>query len=54
MNTLTIEELGVDLRVPIGAEFPIAFVAPPGEYVFMCAAQGHPGAGTVGTLVVEG
>ena len=53
-HTFTIEELGVDLRVPVGAELPVTFLASPGDYRFICAIPGHPEAGMVGTLRVEG
>ena len=53
-HTFTIEELGVDLRVPVGAELPVTFEAPPGEYEFICAIPGHSEAGMHGTLTVEG
>ena len=53
-HTFTIEELGVDLRVPIGAELPVTFEAPPGEYEFICAIPGHTEAGMHGTLTVDG
>ncbi|HUF95442.1 MAG TPA: cupredoxin domain-containing protein, partial [Acidimicrobiia bacterium] len=52
-HTFTIEELGVDLRVPVGAELGASFEASPGEYQFVCAIPGHPEAGMVGTLTVE-
>jgi len=53
-HTFTIEELGVDLRVPVGAQLPITFDAPPGEYEFVCDIPGHTEAGMSGTLTVEG
>lgn len=53
-HTFTIEELGVDLRVPIGAKIPVTFQAPAGQYRFICAIPGHPEAGMEGTLTVEG
>jgi plastocyanin len=53
-HTFTIEELGVDLRVPVGAELAVTFEAAPGAYQFICAIPGHPEAGMVGTLTVEG
>ena len=53
-HTFTIEELGVDLRVPIGAELPVTFEAPPGEYEFICTIPGHTEAEMHGTLTVEG
>ncbi len=53
-HTFTVEELGIDLRVPVGAKLGASFEAPPGEYQFICAIPGHPEAGMVGTLTVEG
>lgn len=53
-HTFTIEELGVDLRVPVSAEMTVTFDAAPGEYTFICAIPGHPEAGMEGTLLVEG
>lgn len=53
-HTFTIEKLGVDLRVPVGATLGASFEAPPGEYEFVCAIPGHVEAGMVGTLIVEG
>lgn len=52
-HTFTIEELGVDLRVPIGAELAVTFEAPPGEYEFTCAIPGHSEAGMRGILTVD-
>lgn len=52
-HTFTIEGLGVDLRVPVGAEFAVTFEAPPGEWEFVCAIPGHPEAGMRGILTVE-
>lgn len=53
-HTFTIEELGVDLRVPVSAEMTVTFDAAPGEYTFICDIPGHPEAGMEGTLLVEG
>ncbi len=52
-HTFTIEELGVDLRVPVGAELSVTFEAQPGRYEFVCAIPGHTEAGMRGTLIVE-
>lgn len=52
-HTFTIPELGVNLRVPVGAKLPVSFDAPVGEYQFICAIPGHFEAGMHGTLVVE-
>ena len=51
-HTFTIDELGVDLRVPVGAALSASFEAPPGEYEFYCGIPGHPEAGMVGTLEI--
>lgn len=53
-HTFTIEELGVDLRVPVSAEMTVTFDAAPGEYTFICDIPGHPEAGMKGTLLVDG
>lgn len=53
-HTFTIEDLDVDLRVPLGAALPVTFEAPRGEYKFVCAIPGHPEAGMIGTLTVAG
>jgi plastocyanin len=51
-HTFTVEDLGVDLRVPVGAERIVAFEAPPGTYQYVCAIPGHPEAGMKGSLIV--
>jgi plastocyanin len=51
-HTLTIEELDVDVRVPVKARRRTTFIAPPGTYEFICAIPGHDAAGMNGTLVV--
>lgn len=53
-HTFTIEELDVDLRVPLSATMTVTFNAPPGEYRFFCGTPGHARAGMDGLLVVEG
>lgn len=40
-HTFTIDELGVDLKVPVGGEQAITFTALPGAYSFYCAVPGH-------------
>lgn len=52
-HTFTVEELDVDLRVPVSAEMTVTFDAPPGEYRFFCDIPGHPEAGMEGTLTIE-
>lgn len=51
-HTFTIDELAVDLAVPVGGERSTSFRAPPGEYEFYCDIPGHPEAGMVGTLSI--
>jgi len=51
-HTFTVVDLGVDLRVPVGAERIVAFDAPPGTYQYICAIPGHPEAGMKGSLIV--
>lgn len=40
-HTFTIDELGVDLRVPVGGEQQLTFAAGPGTYTYYCAIPGH-------------
>ncbi len=51
-HTFTIDELDVDLYVPMGAERSVTFDAPPGEYRFYCGIPGHEAIGMHGTLIV--
>lgn len=53
-HTFTIDELDVDLQVPLSAKLAVTFDAPPGEYRFFCDVPGHVQAGMEGILVVEG
>jgi plastocyanin len=52
-HTFTIDELGVNLVVPMGAEREITFSAEPGEYQYYCNIPGHEGA-MHGTLIISG
>lgn len=52
-HTFTIEDLDVDLRVPVRGERRITFSAPAGAYEFVCAIPGHTQAGMKGTLTVR-
>jgi plastocyanin len=52
-HTFTVDELGVDLQVPVGGARSVTFDAPPGEYPFYCKIPGHPQAGMRGTLILE-
>lgn len=53
-HTFTIEELDVNLRVPLSATMTVTFNVPPGEYRFFCDIPGHARAGMKGLVVVEG
>lgn len=52
-HTFTIDELGVDVKAPIGGERQITFRAEPGTYTFYCAIPGHETIGMRGTLIVR-
>ena len=52
-HTFTIDSLGVDLPVPVGATRSVTFTVAPGTYEFECRIPGHPEAGMVGTLTVR-
>jgi plastocyanin len=52
-HTFTIDELDVDLHVPMGAERSVNFSAPAGEYRFYCGIPGHEAIGMHGILTVN-
>lgn len=52
-HTVTIEKLGVDVRIPVKGHRRITFTAAPGTYTFYCAIPGHAGIGMKGTLTVR-
>ena len=51
-HTFTIETLGVDFPVPVGATRFVTFDVEPGAYQFTCRIPGHLEAGMEGTLIV--
>jgi plastocyanin len=51
-HTFTIDELGVDLAVPVGGHQQVDFEADPGTYRFYCRIPGHE-ARMAGTLTVR-
>lgn len=51
-HTFTIEELDVDLRVPVRGMRRVELDLPVGTYEFVCDIPGHAAAGMEGTLVV--
>jgi len=51
-HTFTIDELGVDLKVPMGAEREVKFSAPAGTYQYYCSIPGHE-ATMHGTLTIK-
>jgi plastocyanin len=52
-HTFTIDQLGVDIKVPMQATDQIRFQAPPGVYTFHCTIPGHEMLGMHGTLTVK-
>ena len=52
-HTFTIESLGIDLPVPVGATRSVTFDVEAGTYEFKCRIPGHPEAGMTGTLIVN-
>ena len=52
-HTVTIDNLGVDVRIPVKGHRRITFTAAPGTYTFYCAIPGHAGIGMKGTLTVR-
>lgn len=51
-HTFTIDELGVDLAVPVGGDRQVTFDAEPGTYHFYCRIPGHE-TRMLGTLTVR-
>lgn len=52
-HTFTIDELDVNLNVPVNGERRTVFDAAPGTYDIVCRIPGHEGAGMVATLEVR-
>lgn len=52
-HTFTIEQLSVDLKVPMQAREQVRFEAAPGVYTFHCTIPGHEMLGMHGTLTVK-
>ena len=52
-HTFTIDELGVDIKAPVGRLSSATFEAQPGTYAFYCRIPGHASLGMRGTLTVR-
>jgi plastocyanin len=52
-HTLTLSQLGVDVRVPVKGHRRVTFTAAPGTYEFHCAIPGHEAIGMKGTLELK-
>jgi plastocyanin len=51
-HTVTIDQLGVELPLPVGSHRRMTFTAPSGTYTFYCRIPGHRQAGMVGTITI--
>lgn len=51
-HTVTIDQLQVDLALPVGSHRRITFTAPSGTYTFYCRIPGHRQAGMQGTITI--
>jgi plastocyanin len=51
-HSFTIDQLAVNVDVPVGGARQVTFTVPPGSYQFYCRVPGHRQAGMVGTLRV--
>ncbi len=51
-HTVTIDQLGVELALPVGSHRRLTFTAPSGTYTFYCRIPGHRQAGMQGTIKV--
>ena len=52
-HTITIDQLGVELPLPVGSHRRITFTAPSGSYAFYCRIPGHRQAGMQGTITIR-
>lgn len=52
-HTVTIDNLGIDLKVPVGSHRRIRLDAPAGTYTFYCRIPGHAQAGMKGTVTLR-
>src|SRR5215204_1873013 len=52
-HNFSIDELGIDVDLAVGATEQVVINAPAGEYEFYCNVPGHKEAGMVGTLTVS-
>jgi uncharacterized cupredoxin-like copper-binding protein len=52
-HNFSIDELGIDIDLPVGATEEVVINAPAGEYEYYCNVPGHKEAGMVGTLIVS-
>jgi plastocyanin len=52
-HTVTIDDLGVDVRIPVRGHRRVTFTAARGTYEFHCAIPGHEAIGMKGTLTVR-
>ena len=52
-HTVTIDRLGIDLKLPVGSHRRITISAPPGTYTFYCRIPGHVQAGMKGTITIS-
>jgi plastocyanin len=53
-HTFTVDDLGIDIRVPVGGTKTIEVEVPAGRYEVICAIPGHDRAGMTATLVAGG
>jgi hypothetical protein len=52
-HTVTIDRLGIDLKLPVGSHRRITISAPAGDYTFYCRIPGHVQAGMKGTITIS-
>jgi plastocyanin len=51
-HTVTIDQLGVELPLPVGSHRRITFTAASGSYIFYCRIPGHRQGGMQGTITI--
>lgn len=52
-HTVTVDDLGIDLTVPVGSHRRLSLNGRPGTYTFYCRIPGHSQAGMRGTITIS-
>lgn len=53
VHTFSINELGIDVKVPPGEQREFTMKAPGGRYSYVCRILDHEGLGMAGTMLIK-